>query len=99
MAECKSCGKIYHFLEDYKGKIIPVDESSMNNSEISAVIGKMKVIFNPTHHKNHVFTCKNNIKVDKRAEQKQKTITNNKGKNRYGRLTDNSQQSKLDFKS
>lgn len=70
MPECKSCGGIYHFLEDYKGKIIPVNESSMTNSEISAVIGKMKVLYNPARHIQHLKTCMNNLKINKRKDKK-----------------------------
>lgn len=99
MAECKSCKAIYYFLEDSKGKIIPVDESSLTTNEYSALIGKMKVLFDPKRHRNHLHTCKNNIVVNKRKEQKEKTITNKIGKDRYGRLTNNRQQSKFDFKS
>ena len=92
MAKCNSCGVIYHFLIDHNGKIIPVNETSMNINEVSAIIGKMEVSFNPSNHVKHTLTCKNNLKIDKRKS----TITN-KGIKQDGRTISSNDQQQLDF--
>lgn len=52
--KCSKCKQEYYLLTDNKtGKKVQVLESSMHLNEISAIIGKIEIAYNPKKHIIH----------------------------------------------
>lgn len=57
MAQCRACNKEIYFLKTAKGKFIPVNAETLNDSELNDCRDGLKRLFVPGRHISHFADC------------------------------------------
>lgn len=57
MAQCRACNKEIYFLKTEKGRFIPVNAESLNESELNDCRAGLKRLFVPARHISHFADC------------------------------------------